>query len=190
MFRPVCLLFVLSVLAVGAETPLRSAQKKVAAIEAGRYPSAGFISFNSQELLALGMEGVRTTAPGAIERPDLVLAHGGATGTALVDFDKLRETARPTSNSTESWLYSKIVTGVHPVSVSVEVSSSNGTMTVHPTSVTVSGVTLSGSALDFVISTFLLPRYPAAVVSKPFPLNKNIDRIEVDPQHASVYRRR
>ena len=63
-------------------------------------------------------------------------------------------------------------------------------MTVHLTSVSISGVTLSGSGLQFLLNTFLIPRFPNAVIDRPFPLSDNIDRIEVDTGRATVFRKR
>ncbi|MFZ0594377.1 MAG: hypothetical protein WAM39_28240, partial [Bryobacteraceae bacterium] len=75
------------------------------------------------------------------------------------------------------------------LTVTVEVSSSGGKMTVHPTAVTISGVTLSGGGLEFLLSTFVLPRYPDATIDRPFPLRENIERIRVSPGNALVIRK-
>jgi hypothetical protein len=154
-----------------------------------RFPPSGSISFNSQELLALGMAGIDAAAPGAIQHPELSLAHNAATATAVIDFDRLRQTSLP-KDSSDAWLYKRILTGEHPISVSVEITSGGGQMTVHPTAVSVSGVTLSGSGLEFLINSFLVPRYPDAVIDRPFPLSPNIDRIEVEPGRATVFRKK
>jgi hypothetical protein len=168
--------------------PLLSAQKKVESIEKDRWPTNGTISFNPEELVALGMAQIDAVAPGAVERPQLKLVRDGATATAVINFDRLRQSST-TTNSTGEWLYSRFLTGEHPVSVTVEVTSSGGKMTVHPTAVTISGVTLSGGGLEFLLNTFVLPRYPNAVIDRPFPLRDNIERIQVGPANALVIRK-
>jgi hypothetical protein len=182
--------FLLLVIPVSGDlpSPLPSAQEKVDSIEKDRWPTNGAISFNSQELVALGMEQINAAAPGAVERPQLTLIRDGATASAVVNFDRLRQSSSGTS-STGQWLYSRFLTGERPVTVVVEVSSSAGKMTVHPTSVTISGVTLSGGGLEFLLNTFVLPRYPNAVIDRPFPLRDNIERIQVSAGNALVIRK-
>jgi hypothetical protein len=162
-----------------------SADKKVRRIEADRWPPGRSISFTSQELLALGMENANSALPGVLHNPELQLLEGGATGTATVDFDRLRQLSPP-KDSTRDWFMAKLLTGQHPVSVTVGTTSSKGQMTIHPKSVTVSGVTVSGNTLQFLIQNFVLSHYPNAIIDRPFPLAKNIDRINVTPGSAIV----
>jgi hypothetical protein len=169
--------------------PLASAQRKVDLIEKDRFPPEGSISFNAQELVALGMEGVNSAAPGAVRRPELTLGRNSATATALVNFDRLWQTFK-SGDSSDEWFYSRILTGEHPISVSTQATSGRGTMTIHLTSVSISGVALSGSGLEFLISTFLIPRFPDAAIDRPFPLSDHIDRIEVQAGRATVFRQR
>jgi len=169
----------------GASSELVSANQKIQHVEAGKWPPSRSISFTPQELVALGVENANATCPGVLYNPELKLVQGGATANATVDFDRLRQLS-PSKNSTRDWLMSKMFTGRHPVSVTVETSSSKGQMTVHPMSVTVEGVTISGNTLDFVIRNFVLSHYPDAVIDKPFALAKNIERIDVKPGAAVV----
>jgi hypothetical protein len=185
-------LLVASVFTGGGSSPysspvLSAAQDKISRIEADRWPPGGSVSFNSQELTALGMSGIASAAPGAVTQPSLTLGYNTATATAVVDFDRLRQTRKDAS---DSWLYSQLVTGQHPIAVSVDVRSSAGTMTIHPSSITVSGVTLSGTGLEFLLKNFVLPRYPEAVIDRPFALGDHIERIEVKPGSAVVMRKR
>lgn len=154
-------------------------------IEAGRWPPGRSISFTSQELLALGVENANSAFPGVLHNPELKLAEGGATGTATVDFDRLRQLS-PAKDSTRDWFMSKLLTGQHPVSVMVETTSRKGQMTVHPKSVRVAGATVSGSTLEFLIQNFVRSRYPDAIIDRPFPLAQNIDHIDVKPGSAVV----
>jgi len=163
-----------------------SANKKIQRIEANKWPQSRSIAFTSQELLALGVENAKAAFPGVLYDPELKLTQGGATANATVDFDRLRQLSPSKGDSTRDWLMSKMLAGRHPVSVSVEASSSKGQMTVHPTSVSIAGVTTSGNTLDFLIRNFILSRYPDAVIDKPFALAKNIERINVKPGSAVV----
>lgn len=171
-----------------ASPGLVSASKKIHRIETNQWPPSKSIPFTAQELLALGLADANSTLPGVLQNADLYLASGGGTGTAIVDFDRLRQLS-PAKNSTSDWLLAKLLTGRHPVSATVQVSSAKGEMTVHPTSVTVAGITVSGDALTFLIQNFILPRYPDAVVDRPFRLASNIDRVNVTSAAAVVIAR-
>jgi hypothetical protein len=168
---------------------LSAAQQKVSRIEADRWPPGGSISFSPQELTALGMADIESASPGAVTQPGLTLGSNTATATAVVDFDRLRQ-GSATHNGSGSWLYSQLLTGQHPISVSVDVRSSAGTMTIHPTAIAVSGVTLSGTGLQFLLKNVVRPRYPSVGIDRPFALTNHIERIEVNPGRAVVARKR
>jgi hypothetical protein len=166
---------------------LSSAQRKLHLIETNQWPGRA-ISFTSQELVALGMSEIEHEVPGVINQPSLRLEQDGATANVIVDFDRLRA-LQPQGSSTHDWLMSKLLTGRKPVEVSVKVASGDGQMSIHPTSVSISGLALSGSALDFLVENLFLPHYPDAVVNRPFALPANISKIHVSPAAALVYRR-
>lgn len=186
--KAAAVLFVFALLCPGSNADRLSAEKKVSLIKENRWPISRSISFSSSELLALGLSGISDTAPGVISRPVLSLRNNGATATALVDFDLLRKSYSG-QDSMNSWLASKLFTGQHPVSVTVHVASGNGQMTVHPESVAISGMTVSGDTLHFLLQQFILPRYPDAVIDRPFALQPNIREIRVTPGAAEVFRK-
>jgi len=159
---------------------LASAQNKTNLIQ--YYPKVGprVVSFSNAELVALGMKLLQTQVPGAATEPQLQLSEGAAKGTILVDFSKLNRIA----SSPLSWL----LHGPHIVVASVQVYSKNGTMRVHPTEVRIGSVALTGAALDYAIVNILLPYYPDAIVDRDFLLPATINRIQVTPTQALVYR--
>lgn len=159
---------------------LVSAKKKINLIQ--YYPHLGprVVSFSSAELLQLGMNLLQSEVPGAVTQPQLRLSSGGATATMQVDFSKL--------NRIESSPLSWLLRGPHTVVASVEVSSGNGTMRVHPIEIQIGSVSLTGSALDYAIVNILLPYYPDAIVDRDFELPPTINRIQVTPTQALVYR--
>ena len=106
-----------------------------------------------------------------------------ATGTALVDFGKVRRAQgyRP------GWLMSKLLDGERPVSVTARIRSDSGQATVDVERVEISGISIDGRTLDFVIQNFLLALYPNAAVGRPFELGHNIRKLDVEPRAVSVY---
>ena len=88
--------------------------------------------------------------------------------------------------SRPGWLMAWLLEGERPVQVTVRITSGTGEATVDVERVDVSGVTIRGSALDFLISNFLLPYYPEAKIGKPFELGHRIDRLDIQPSGVNV----
>jgi hypothetical protein len=187
-FLPVLIAAVLVIEAAMPAGSLTSANQKVTAIQKNRWPYSGAIAFSVPELIALGMEQANRNLPGVLSKPQLHLASGAATATALVDFDKL-EQLRGQSGSSSNWLVSKMLKGQREVSVSADITSGGGKMTVHPSRVSIADVEVSGSTLDMLIQNFVTPHYPNAVINKPFALPNHVSRIDVNPA-AAVARRK
>jgi hypothetical protein len=113
-------------------------------------------------------------------------APGQATGSATVDFLKLRRA----QGAQPGWLMSKLLEGERPVSVTARLHSSGGYATVDVDEVTISGVSIDGRTLDFLIKDVLLPLYPAAAVGRPFELGHRIQSVDVTPAGVTVRIRR
>src|ERR1039458_3826217 len=111
-----------------------------------------------------------------------LLPRGEVTGSAMVDFGKVRRA----QGDQPGWLMSKLLDGDRPVSVTVRIHSSAGTAKVDVLRVDVSGVEIDGKVLDFLIRNVLLPLYPNAMVGRTFGLSHRIDRLEVGPAGVSV----
>ena len=111
-----------------------------------------------------------------------MLGAGTATGSALVDFLKVRRAQgyRP------GWLVSKLLDGERPVSVTVAIRSGQGKATVDVKRAEVAGITVDGGTLDFLIQNFLLAMYPEAAVGRPFELAHNVDHLDVAPAGVTV----
>jgi hypothetical protein len=184
-FFRLALLSLLPFVGIPSQNPQYSAELKMRNIEKNRWPENRAISFSAPELVALGITEVAQTAPGAVYRPSLQLHAGGGVATAVIDFDKLQKL----SGSGSDWLLSKLLSGQHDVSVAVEIRSGAGLMTIHPTEVTIGGVAASGTTLDFLVDHVVRSYYPQAVINRPFKLANNIERVDVTPSSAVVYRK-
>jgi hypothetical protein len=179
-FCVIALLLAAVALSGSSASALASGQRKVDLIQYNPQVGPRVIPFSPEELVALGAKLLQQEAPGAVRDPQLQLSNGAATATLQVDFSKLR---RMTSSP-----LSLLLRGEHEVVVSVEISSGKGTMRVHPTEIRIGSVTLSGDALDYAITNVLLPYYPDAIVDRDFALTPTINRIQVTPTRALVYR--
>jgi hypothetical protein len=174
-------LWVVPVLA-GADADAISARKKVATIESDRLPQGSRVSFSPRELNAYVKGELLSDFPPGVREPLVEPGSGTATGSALVDFAKVRRA----QGKEPGWLLSRLLEGERPVKVVTRIQSGGGRATVDVESVEVSGMTLDGPMLDFLIRNYLLPNYPEAKVGQPFELGHHIDRLEVGPAAVTV----
>jgi hypothetical protein len=156
-----------------------SAKRKFDLIESDRLRPGSRVELSAQELNAYAY----TMAPGGVRNPNIrLIGPGVVTGTALVDFLKLRRA----QGYSPGWLMSKLLDGERPVSVTARIRSSAGRATVDVERVQISSMELDGATLDFVIQNFLLPMYPDAAVGRPFELGHHIEKLDVQPNGVAV----
>ena len=177
--RSFSILLVAVSLAMAGANDYAAAKEKFDRIESGRLRPGSRVMLSFEELNAWAAHEV----PAGVRNPRVqVSAREIATGNALIDFGKLERNAgrRP------GWLMSKLLDGERPVSVTARIRSAGGRATVDIQRVEVSGITIDGRTLDFLIENFLLPMYPAAAISKPFEMGHRIDRLDVSPAAVAV----
>lgn len=163
-----------------AYTDYASCAHKFQLIESDRLRPGARVDLTARELNAW----VAAEVPPGVRDPRLAItAPGTATGTAMVDFGRLRRA----QGHPPGWLLSKLLAGEHPVSVTARIQSDAGRATVNVQRVEVSGMSIEGSTLDFLIRNFLLPLYPNAAVDRPFELGHKIRKLDVQPRAVSVY---
>ncbi len=100
----------------------------------------------------------------------------------MINFAELRRS----QGNPPGWLMSRLLDGERPVTVTARIRSAAGQATVDVLSVQISGVTIDGRTLDFLIQHFLLPLYPDAAVGRPFELGERIEKLDVQPQGVTV----
>jgi hypothetical protein len=159
-----------------------SAQQKFALIEADKAPRGSSVFLSAEELNAWVKEEAASAVPGGLRNPKVELGEGTAKGYVLVDFLKLRQAKGLKAN----WFLTTLLSGEKPVQVTARIISGAGRATVDVERVEVSGVTVSGSALDFLIENFLLPLYPDVKIGQPFELSHNIERLDIRPEGVAV----
>lgn len=156
-----------------------SAKQKFDSIESDRLKPGSRVQLSVRELDAYAEREV----PEGVRNPRLQLpAPGIATGTAMMDFGKLR---RALGYQT-GWLMSMLLDGDRPVSVTARIRSAAGQATVDIQRVEISGIAIDGRTLDFLIQNILLPLYPNAVVGRPFELGHRIESLDVVPPAVAI----
>jgi hypothetical protein len=176
-------IWVISLLLAGAlgaaYSDYDSAKQKLDRIESDRLRSGTRVELTAREMTAWA----EREAPQGVRNPRIqLLAPEVASGSALVDFNKLQRT----QGYEPGWLMSKLLNGERPVSVTARVRSANRHATVDVQKVEISGVTIDGKTLDFLIQNFLLPLYPDAAVGRPFELGHRIEKLDVQPASVGV----
>jgi hypothetical protein len=156
-----------------------SAKQKFDSIESDRLRAGARVELSVRELNAYAEQEV----PAGVRNPRLQLAAPDvATGTAMMDFGKLR---RALGYQT-GWLLSKLLDGDRPVSVTARIRSGGGQATVDLQRVEISGIAIDGGTLDFLVQNILLPLYPNAVVGRPFELGHRIEKLDIGTAAVAV----
>ncbi len=169
-------------LAVAADRAYDSARRKIDMIAEERARPGSRVWLSLAELDAYARVTALEAAPKGLRNPRLELGYGAAVGSALIDFSLLRQSAGAAPNPLVAWFLS----GERPVRAEARIESGGRRATVHIQKVTLASLTVHGSPLDFLIENFLLPRYPDAVIGRPFELQHNMERFEVSPKGVNV----
>lgn len=171
-----------TVVLIAASGDYSSVQQKFQSIEEGHLKPGSRVHLTVGELNAYAQHEVPMVT-GGVRQPRLsVLRPEVAQGSALINFAEVRRS----QGNPPGWLMSQLLEGERPVTVTARIRSSGGQATVDVLSVKISGVTLDGRTLDFLIQHFLLPLYPEAAVGRPFELGDRIERLDVQPGGVDV----
>jgi len=178
----------LFLLLLAAVTPLFAANPvldrvdyKLNLIDSGRARRGSVIVFTPAEMNVWARSRVPQMYQG-IRDPGIVLGMGTATGSATIDFLKMRQGEGVATNP----LIAKLIEGERPLKVSVQLESAAGRATAKLTRLEISGIAVTGAPLDFLVNQFFLKMFPDAKVNQPFDLRDNIDRIELRPDGVRV----
>jgi hypothetical protein len=156
--------------------------RKFSLIEHDRLKPGSRVVLTPAELNAYARQEIAGVAPDGIRDPRLELGPGTATATAFIDFGKLRRAEGKPPGPILSYL----LDGERPVTITARIRSSGGTATVDVQQVDISGVTIEGRLLDFLIHSYLMQAYPEAKVGHPFALGHRIERLDVQPSSVGV----
>lgn len=168
----IILLGCFSLLCSAASSPeLVSAEKKLRHIEtngAAAHPDQTPTVLTEKEVNAyVASDNVKL--PDGVKSVRLLGAPGVITGTAQVDFDRVREGAH-SSNPLLG-----IFTGVHEVVVAAHGHGTAGKGYVHVDSVSLDGVEVPHFILELFVEKFLTPKYPQIGIDSQFAMPDRID---------------
>lgn len=155
---------------------------KFSLIENDRLKPGSQVLLTERELNAYARREIAAVSPDGVRNPRLDLSSGKATASALIDFGKLRRAEGKSPGRIMAYL----LDGERPVTITARIQSAGGKATVDVESVEISGVTIEGRMLDFLIRNYLLPAYPEAKIGEPFQLGHRIERLDVQPAAVGI----
>jgi hypothetical protein len=126
----------------------------------------------------------RYWAPDSARNLRLDLAQSRATGSADIDFLKLRQA---TTGEEPGWLMKNLFAGERHVVVTARFESRGHQARVDVERVEVSGVPIEGRTLDLLIQYYLRPTFPDAKVGEWFGLKYGVERFTVAPTGVVVF---
>ncbi len=175
------LLVTVSLLATGSPASSRNSPdaaalvRKLDRIEANgksRRPDQSPTILTEQEVNAY-LASDQIQLPAGVQSVKLQAESGIITGTAHVDFDRIREGA----HSTNPLL--SIFSGVHEVLVATHSRGEGGQGYVHVDSVSLDGIEVPNFVLELFVEKYLQPKYPQIGIDSRFPLPDRIDTATV-----------
>jgi hypothetical protein len=166
-----------------AQSDYQEVRRKFDQISKERLQPGARVTLSERELNAYAEQEVKRAAPDGVRSPRIDLDKGRATGTALIDFAKVRRA----QGNPPGWLMSKLLSGERPVTVTARVESAGGKAQVHVERVEISGIPIEGSVLDYLIDNYVRERYPSAKIGQPFELGHRMERLEVTPGGVNVH---
>ena len=184
MLRRYALVLLLPVIPVlySAVSEYASAKRKFEMIGDDRLRPGTRVTLTPGELNAYVLQESKDVLPDGVRNPKLVLGNGVATGSALIDFGQVRRA----QGKSAGWMLSRLLEGERPVTVTANIRSGNGQMTVDVQRVEISGIELDGKMLDFLIRHYLQAVYPQAKVGVPFRIGHRVERVDVRPSDVAV----
>ena len=158
------------------------AEGKIASIQKGRLRPGSQVSLSPAELDAYVTKIIPSVIPQGVRRAKLGLGNGVATGSALINFAQIRGG----QGKPPGWLAAMLLDSEHPVTVKARIESRGGRMQVDPQRVEISGISIDGKLLDYLVTNYLHAFFPTAKVGTPFELGYGIDRVEVRPDRVTI----
>jgi hypothetical protein len=175
--------FVLVALAAqGSDPSYLAARAKLDSILHDSVAPDSTVVFSAREVNAYVRAMLPRYVPQGIRDTSVVLGKNQVTGSAEVNFIELARSLGTDPNP----ILKQLVDGAYPVSVGIDVWSKDGLVRVDLKRVTISGHTIEGALLDFLVRNIFLARFPQARIGEPFELEHGVRAIRVRPQGVGV----
>ena len=136
--------------------------------------------FTEQEVNSYIHYDLASEYPPGISKVNLNFVPGSISGSADVDFDKLKSARSSGTGGGEGLgMLSYLFRGVHTINCEGAFSAVNGLGRFSLGEVSIDGLVLPRPLVDFLVASYLKPRFPALNLDHPFRLPDSIDAAEV-----------
>ncbi len=170
-------------LAAAAASPTQSVRDKFHGLAIGGYPPGSRVLIRMRDLNPYLESLIPFYVPTGLRNVHVETdSNNIVRGTADIDFLKVRQA----HGEKPGWLMTQLLGGERPVEITVRLTSAHGKARVDVLKVAISGVVAEGRALDFLITTFVLPNFPEAKIGTEFSLDYNIDHLEIQPGQVAI----
>ena len=139
------------------------------------------IVFPPDEVNAWVREELAESVPRGVRESRVTFGTDTLELSALVDIRKIAE-----KDGKINAMVAKLLEGERPVRMSLRTASAAGRLTVFLTAVEISGLPVTGAALDLLVRAVLLPLYPSAKINEAFDLEYRMERVTVEPSGIRV----
>ncbi len=119
---------------------------------------------------------LQPSVPDGVSNLHLQFQPGRPHGSAVVDFDKIKQSMKTPPNA----LIAYFLTGIHRIGVSGTFYATNGLAQFHLETVTLDDITMPEMLVDYLIDHYLRTRYPGLAIDRPFPLSPGVDKVTVE----------
>ncbi|MBI4478451.1 MAG: hypothetical protein HY651_00330 [Acidobacteria bacterium] len=167
--------------AISAEAADSAGEKLRQIREPSTGRSSATIQFSEEEVNSYLYYELAQRDPAAVSKVSVRFLPGRLLGTCEVDFDKAKAARRVPAG-----MMNYLFWGVHTLSVEGGFSAVNGVGQFDLESVSLDGVPLPRTLVDFLMDAYLKPRFPGLDLGSPFPLPYSIDRVQVMRESAEV----
>jgi hypothetical protein len=124
--------------------------------------------------------------PPGLESISVRLTPSHIHGTGDVDFDKASAARRRSGASPIPPMMDYLLRGRHTLTVAGQFSAIDGVGQFDLETVALDGVTIPQALVDFLIETYLRPRYRTFDPNRPFRMPHSIDRVQVERERLEV----
>lgn len=159
--------------AVSAEAAESAAGKLQQILDVSRGAGA-LVRFTEAEVNSYLFYELASRYPRGVSKINVRFTPGHLQGTCEVDFEKLRAARRSPGGMMDYLFF-----GVHTLAVEGGFSAVGGTGQFDLQTVELDGVPLPRMLVDFLIDTYLRPRFPTLALDSPFRMPYSIDRVQV-----------
>lgn len=180
--RATLLLCLATGLAAGQISPesSHSARRKLQEIADGRLRSGARIVLTEDEINSYLRYDYAVEIPAGLTQPHVRLEADRVIGSATVDFLEWQAGRGSSPGPLLAWL----LRGKRPVDVTCRYVSSDGFGQADVEAVSIGGVPISASAIEFLIDNLVAPRYPEAVVGRRVALGFHLKQVRIEQGRA------